>query len=294
MRIRTAVLSLGLAALTLAGASPASAQLKLPRISPNARVTQTIGITDLTVTYSRPGVKGRAIWGALEAWDKPWRAGANEATTFTTTDEIQFGGQKLAAGTYALLMIPGQSEWTVILNSEKNLWGAVAYDPAKDVLRVKVKPETVANEEWLSYSFDGFAPATATSMPNAANLVMRWEKVRIAVPVSVDANATILAGCRKAVTEAKADDFRTRVQAARWCLDAGVNMDEARGWMQQALAIQKNYSTLGLLARFFAKEGKKQEAIAAGVAAIEAGKASPDKPDTSALEKLVAEWRAAK
>ncbi len=294
MRIRASLAAIGLTALTLLPAAPARAQLRLPRISPNAKVTQTIGITDLTVTYSRPGVKGRAIFGTLEAWDKPWRAGANEATTFTTTDEIQFGGQKLAAGTYALLVIPSQGDWTVVLNSEKNLWGAVAYDPAKDVLRVKVKAEAAPLEEWLSWSFDGFSPASATSMPNAANLVLRWEKVRIAVPVSVDANATILAGCRKAVGEAKPEDFRTRVQAARWCLDAGVNMDEARGWMTQAVTIQKNYSTLGLQARFFAKDGKKQEAIAAGVAAIEAGKASPDKPDTSALEKLVAEWRAAK
>ena len=249
MRIRTSLFALGLTALTLLPAAPARAQLKLPRISPNAKVTQTIGITDLTVTYSRPGVKGRAIFGTLEAWDKPWRAGANEATTFTTTDEVLFGGQKLAAGTYALLMIPGQTEWTVILNSEKNLWGAVAYDPAKDVLRVKVKAEAAPLEEWLSWSFDGFSPATATSMPNAANLVLRWEKVRIAVPVSVDANATILAGCRKAVGDAKPDDFRTRVQAARWCLDSGVSMDEARGWMTQALAIQRNYTTLGLQAR---------------------------------------------
>ena len=82
MRIRTAVLTLGLAALTLASASPASAQLKLPRISPNATVIQQLGVTDLTITYSRPGVKGRTIWGGLEAYDKPWRAGANEATTF--------------------------------------------------------------------------------------------------------------------------------------------------------------------------------------------------------------------
>ena len=294
MRIRSSLFALGLAALTLVPAAPARAQLKLPRVSPNATITQTIGITDLTVTYSRPGVKGRNVWGELVPMDKPWRAGANEATRFTTTDEIMFGGQKVAAGTYALIAIPGKDEWTITLNSEKELWGAYEYKPEKDVVRVKVKPEAAPQEEWLSYSFDGLAPATATSMPNAANLVLRWEKLRIAVPVSVDANATILASCRKGVADAKADDWRTRVQAARWCLDSGVAMDEARGWMTQALAIQKNFSTLGLQARFFAKEGKKKEAIAAGVAAIDAGKASPDKPDTSALEKLVAEWRAAK
>ncbi len=294
MRIHSAVLTLGLAALTLASASPVAAQLKLPRISPNATVIQQLGVTDLTVTYSRPGVKGRTIWGGLEAYDKPWRAGANEATTFTTTGEITFGGQKLAAGTYSLFMIPGKEEWTVVLNSEKELWGAYAHKPEKDVLRVKVKPEGTLHQEWLSYSFDNFTPSNSTTSPNSAHLAMHWDKMRIAVPISVDVNAAVLANCRTAVAGAKADDFRTRVQAARWCLDNDQAMADARGWMEQALAIQKNYSTLGLQARFLAKEGKKKEAIVAGEAAVAAGKASADKPDTSAIEKLVAEWKAAK
>ena len=117
--------------------SSSNAELKLPRVSPGATVSQTIGTTDLTVEYSRPGVKGRVIWGDLVPFDKPWRTGANEATRFTTTDAITFGGQPLPAGTYALLTIPAKDEWTIVLNSEKDLWGAFQYKPDKDVLRFK-------------------------------------------------------------------------------------------------------------------------------------------------------------
>lgn len=294
MRIRTAVLTLGLAALTLASASPASAQLKLPRISPNASVTQTLGVTDLTVTYSRPGVKGRAIWGELVPYDKPWRAGANDATTFTASTEIQFGGQKLPAGTYSLFVIPAKDSWTVVINSELNLWGAYEYKQEKDVLRVTAKPEAAPAQDWMEFSFEDFMPNGATSFANTANLVLHWEKLRIAVPITVDVNGAVLANCRTAVAGAKADDFRTRVQTARWCMDNDQALAEARGWMEQALAIQKNFSTLGLQARWLAKEGKKKDAVVAGEAAIAAGKASADKPDTAGLEKLVAEWKAAK
>lgn len=292
--LRSAVL--GLTTLAALSATPAFAQvaLKLPRVSPNATVTQTLGVTDLTVTYSRPGVKGRTIWGGLEAYDKPWRAGANEATTFTTTTEITFGGQKLAAGTYSLFMIPGKEEWTVVLNSEKNLWGAYEYKPELDVLRVKVETEGTLHQEWLSYSFDHFAPSNAATSPDSARLVMLWDKMRIAVHITVNMTATVTANCRSAVAGAKADDFGIRVSAARWCLDNGQALAEGRGWMEQALAIQKNYSTLNLQARWLAKEGKKKDAVVAGEAAIAAGKASADKPDTSGLEKMVTEWKAAK
>src|SRR5262245_25617720 len=123
MRIRTTLFTLTAFTLTLAAGS-AHAQLRLPQPSPKASVMQTIGTSDLTVSYSRPGVKGREgkIWGELLPYDKPWRAGANAATTLTTTDEVTFGGQKLAAGTYAIVMTPGKDEWTVSLSPQEKLW----------------------------------------------------------------------------------------------------------------------------------------------------------------------------
>jgi hypothetical protein len=132
--------SLCVATLMVVAPLAAQAELKLPRPSPKATVTQTIGYTDVTVAYSRPGVKARVIWGSLVPYDKPWRTGANEATTFTCSEEITFEGKKLPAGTYSLFTIPGHKMWTVVLNKEKDLWGAYEYKPEQDILRAEVQP----------------------------------------------------------------------------------------------------------------------------------------------------------
>ncbi len=282
----TSVVAVALSAAVLA-APPATAQLKLPRVSPNATVSQTIGLTSFTVTYSRPGVKNRTIWGDLVPYDKPWRTGANEATSFTTTGEIQFGGQKLAAGTYALLTIPGQDEWTVALNSEKDLWGAYEYKPDKDVLRIKVKPTAGEYEEWMRFSFDDL---TNTS----ANLVLQWEKLRLAVPITVDVNTKVLADCRAAVAAMKPDDWRTPYQAAGFCLNNEVAMDEGRKWLDKSLGIQQHYANLSLLARWQMKVGKKQDAIASAQKALASAKAGKDTVDTVPTERLLKEWMASK
>src|SRR5215213_5469647 len=175
---------------------------RLPRPSQKATVTQTVGVTDITITYSRPGVKGRTIWGdppagatagtatlddsSTRAKDAPivpfghvWRTGANEATTFTVTDDVMVNGQKLAAGTYSLHTIPGKDEWTVIFNSDAGQWGSFSYDEKKDVLRIKAKPMPAAdNQEWLNF---GIPEVT----PNTAKIVLRWEKVVVPFTVEV-------------------------------------------------------------------------------------------------------------
>jgi hypothetical protein len=281
--LAAAAVAVALAVLTLAPS--AHAQLKLPRVSPAATVTQTIGLTDLTVAYSRPGVKSRVIWGGLVPYDQPWRTGANEATRFTTTDAIQFGGKELAAGSYSLFTIPGKDEWTVVINSEKDLWGAYEYKPEKDVLRVTVKPEASEPQEWMELSFEDLTP-------NSANLVLRWEKLRVAVPVVVDANGKALAAARAAIAAAKSDDWRTPYQAANYCFTNDVALEEGAKWLEKSLAVQANYSNLGLQARWQMKDGRKAEAIKTAGKALEAAKASKDKVDTSALEKSLAEWKA--
>lgn len=280
--LTAAVLAVILA--TAALAPSAHAQLKLPRVSPAATVTQTVGLTDLTISYSRPGVKGRVIWGGLVPYEQPWRTGANEATRFTTTDSIQFGGKGLAAGTYALLTIPGKDEWIVVINSEKDLWGAFEYKAEKDVLRVTVKPTAAEPQEWLELSFEDLTPASA-------DLVLRWEKLRVAVPIVVDVNGKALAAARTAIAAMKSDDWRTPYQAANFCLTNDVALEEGHGWLEKSLAIQENYSNLGLKARYLAKHGEKAEAIKTAGKALEVAKASKDKIDTSALEKSLAEWK---
>jgi hypothetical protein len=273
-------------ALAMALPAPAvQAQLKLPRVSPLATVTQSIGLTDLTVNYCRPGVKGRVIWGGLVPYDAPWRTGANEATRFTTTDPIQFGGKDLAAGTYAFFTIPGKEEWIVVINSEKDLWGAFEYKPEKDVIRVTVKPTAAEPQEWMEFSFEDLTP-------NSANLVLRWEKLRLAVPIVVDVNGKTLATARAAILVMKSDDWRTPYQAANYCFANDVAMDEGWKWLVKSLGIQPTWQNLGLQARWQMKQGKKAEAIQTAEKALEAAKASKDKVDTSALEKLLTEWKA--
>jgi hypothetical protein len=277
----TPVVLAGLLALT---AAAARADVATPRVSPNATVTQTIGITDFTVTYSRPGVKSRTIWGDLVPYDKPWRTGANDATTFTTTDDITVAGQPLKAGKYSFFTIPTRGDWTIIFSTQHDLWGAYEYDPAKDALRVTVTPTAADHEEWMRFSFENLTP-------NSAELVLRWEKLQVAVPIGVKVNDIVLAKARTELAAAKADDWRNPLRAAQFCFDNGVALDEGAKWLDQSLAIKKGYSNQSLKARWLAKDGKTKQAIAMANDAIAAGKAATPPADTSSLEKRLAEWQ---
>ncbi len=288
--IRTAVSFLG--ALTLAAvlSVPANAQLKTPRSSPGATVKQTIGTTDLSVVYSRPGVKGRAIWGALVPYDKPWRTGANEATDFTTTDDITVEGKPLPAGTYAFLTIPGKDSWTVVFSKQKDMWGAFEYKESEDVLRATVTPVALSEpKEWMEIAID---PVTA----NTAELAIRWEKLKVPVKISVDVNGKVLKDARAAIAAAKADDWRTAWGAANWAFDNNASPDEAQQWAAKALATNKNPRTLQLSARMAQKAGKQKEAVAQMTEAIALAKADKDfsKELTAIYEKSLAEWTAKK
>lgn len=286
MNVRRAALSLVAAGLVTA--SFAHADLVLPSISQNAKVSQTIGITELSITYSRPGVKNRTIWGDLVPYDKPWRTGANASTMFTTTDDIMVAGQKLAAGTYAIVTIPSQNgEWAVAFSNQKDLQATTNYDPKQDALRVKVKATAAEPQEWMRLSFENLTP-------NSTDLTLRWEKLAVAVPIQVEVNEKVLASARKEIAAAKADDWRTPYRAASWAFDNNVALPEARGWLDKSLAIQKGYSNQNLQARWLMKDGKKADAIAAAKKAVEAGKAATPPADVSATEKLIADWSAAK
>ena len=164
-------------AACLAALAPlsAAAQFQAPYPSPKQTVTQTVGVTEIAVSYSRPLVKGRKIWGELVPLDRPWRTGANQATTVTFGDDVVVEGKKLAAGTYSLVTIPGKDEWTVIFNLDTALWYRTDYNAALDLLRVKVKPGPSEFRESFEIGFRDVGP-------DSAKLVLSWEK--LAVPAS--------------------------------------------------------------------------------------------------------------
>ena len=225
-RFYTYLLAVSLFVLATAGYASAQA-VRVPRPSQKASVMQTIGVTDVTITYSRPGVKGRTIWGdappeyeatakgestldnqntrpkgmVIVPYGHVWRTGANEATQFVVTDDVLINGQKLSAGSYSLHTIPGKEEWTIVFNGTANQWGSFSYDEKKDTLRVKAKPQWVADsQEWLEYSFD---PVT----DNSAQVNIRWEKIRVPFTVEIkDVSAVTIEKARTAVAAAKPDD----------------------------------------------------------------------------------------
>jgi len=155
------------------------------RISPKAFVTQTIGKTDVSISYSRPGVKGRKIWGGLVPYNKVWRAGANEATKITFSTDVLINGKKLRKGAYSFFVIPTEKNWTIIFNKVADQWGAFEYNPAEDILRLTVKPETTNFHEWLEYTFSDMKVNEKNIKANSAVINLIWEKVKIPFTVKV-------------------------------------------------------------------------------------------------------------
>jgi hypothetical protein len=149
-----------------------------PRNSPNAAVSQTIGTTVVDITYGRPSVRDREIFGGLEPFDRVWRTGADEATTIRFSGDVMVGGEIVPAGIYSLFTIPGEDEWTIILNSEVTQWGAFNYNSEMDVIRVTTTPQTAHHMEQFMIYFEN---VTAGS----AHLVLHWAGVKVSVEVSV-------------------------------------------------------------------------------------------------------------
>ncbi|MCL5028461.1 MAG: DUF2911 domain-containing protein [Bacteroidetes bacterium] len=157
---------------------------KVVRVSPKASITETIGLTDVTVSYSRPGVKGRKIWGGLVPYDKVWRAGANEATKITFGSDVWIEGKKLPAGSYGFFVIPREKDWTVIFNKVADQWGAFEYNESEDAMRVNIKPQSRNFQEWLSYTFSDLK--VNAHGKNSGILNLNWEKVRLPITIETD------------------------------------------------------------------------------------------------------------
>ncbi len=313
--LKRSSVSLFVVLFVLCCAGAAFAQVITPRPSQAASVMQRIGATDVTITYSRPGVKGRQIWGDPPAgWaataqgeatlddqnTRPkgvpivpnghvWRTGANEATIFVVTDDVLINGQKLAAGSYSLHTIPNKDEWTIVFNNQANQWGSFAYNAAKDTLRVKAKPQWLTeSEEWLTYSFDPVGD-------DSAQVNIRWEKINVPFTIKVpDVAASTVARLKTTVANAKADDWLTPMQAGNYLINNKDTADDALGmeWLDRSIKVKETFRNLVSKSNALYKLGKKEEAVAVGDQAIQRGKT--DKVDTTAFEKRLADMKAGK
>src|SRR5579863_6094750 len=153
-------------------------ELNLPRLSQRAQVVQRIGITDITIVYHSTLVGGRELWGKTVPYGQVWRAGANENTTISFTDDVTIDGKPLAAGTYGLHTIPNADQWAIIFSKNSTSWGSFSYDEKEDALRVTVKPHSAEFTEAMDFTFD-------EPKADSVGVTLRWEKV--AVPFKVSA-----------------------------------------------------------------------------------------------------------
>jgi len=274
LQSRTAVAAGLLSVLTMgltAGATFAQ-QLDLPRPSPNASVSQTIGVTEITIKYSRPGVKDRQIWGKLVPYGEVWRTGANENTTIRFSTPVKVDGHELAAGIYGLQTIPNAGAWTVIFSKDADEWGAFSYKQEDDALRIQATPQPAEFRERMAFDFDDVTD-------NTAKVVLHWEKLKVPFTVEVDTPALVAAKVKKAVT------WQTPYQAASYCIQNNSCLDDASRWLDASIALEENYGNLRAKAMLLAK---KNDPAAAGYAqrALAAAKTLQQPPAAQQIKDL--------
>jgi len=248
-----------------------------------ASVSERIGLTDVTIHYDRPGVKGREgkIWGQLVAYGfndlgfgtskaAPWRAGANENTTIEFSTDVKIEGKDLAAGKYGFHIATGADECTLIFSNNSTSWGSFFYDEKEDALRVKVKPVVMDKSvEWLKYEF-------MDETDNSAVIALLWEKWKIPFKVEVDYLKTQLESFRRELRSDKGFTWRAWQQAAQFCAQANTNLEEALKWTETSISTpfvgEKNFLTLSTKAEILNKLNRNSEADAIMKEALPLGK----------------------
>src|SRR5260370_4847813 len=228
-------------------------ELNIPRLSQRGTVSQRIGLTDITITYHRPEVGGRELWGKTVPYGKVWRAGANENTTITVGDDVSIEGEPLAAGTYGLHTIPDKDQWTIIFSKNSTSWGSFSYDEKEDAMRVSVKPHAAEPFEVLTYVFDDVKPDSALA-------TLRWEKLAVPFRISVDVKAVVLKNVKNELRNVGGFTWAGYDEAAQWCLDNNYNLEEALKWEETSIQNEERFENWETKSRIQDAMGRKDEA----------------------------------
>lgn len=271
---------------------PLAAQTQQLQESPAASVSQNLGLTKLEITYHRPSVKGREVWGKLVPFGETWRAGANEATTFSTSTAVKVAGHDLPAGTYALFVIPERTHWTIVFNRQAQQWGAYFRKAEEDVLKVEVRPEVAPHQEWLAFGMDLRDRRTAL-------VSLRWEKLRVDFPVEADVDGIYQAYLAEEVKKADASSdpkrWSTWFQAAKYWINRKERLDEADRLLAKGAAVTESFWIYEWQGRLRQMQGRTAEALAlVEKAKALAPKAGAPKEYVAGLDTLMAEWKAKK
>ena len=275
--------------VTLFGlAATAHADLDLPDVSQLAVVKQRVGLTDIKITYHRPLVNGRKIWGGVVPLDEVWRAGANQNTTIEFSDPVSVEGQPLPKGIYGLHMIPTADKWTIIFSKMASAWGSYTYKEEEDALRVEVKPRPAEMEEALEFEFEDLKP-------DSTLVTMKWEKLAVPFKVAVS-DETTFANIQNQMRGRAQYEWDSLNQAAQFCLTKKVKLEEGLKWADASIQNEERFENLATKADLLKAMNKPEDAKKTWEQAI--SKTTPiqlysyarrlqfDKKDTEAMEIL--------
>ncbi|MDX5423460.1 MAG: DUF2911 domain-containing protein, partial [Hymenobacteraceae bacterium] len=256
----------------------ASAQVKLPQASPEAFVKQTIGLTDVSVSYHAPSVKGRQIFGSLVPYGTLWRAGANEATLITFTDELFLNNERVPAGTYSFFIFPkSDSLWHVVLNRDTTLWGLEGYNELDDVAYLEVKPQQTSFHETMQFSFSDIRS-------NKGVLNLAWENKKITLNIETEVEKKALANIKEALEAASPDDWYVWAQCAEYMLPRKEHHQKALEWINKSIAIKENFYNSWIKAKLYALNKEYQVAANLSQKAMQLGNTEPESYKTYARE----------
>jgi len=254
-------------------------QIKTPRPSPDATVIQFVGVTEIKIDYSSPGVKGRKVWGELVPFGEIWRTGANEATTITFSDVVKINGSELPAGTYGIHTIPNESEWEFIFSNDTKVDGGSNFNKEKEVMRVKAKPEEHHFMERMTFLFTDVTD-------NSVNVNLMWDKLKVSFKVETNTQELFLTKAREQLS------WSPTFQAAQYCLTTNSNLEEAYKWIEASCLISEVYWNTRVKAQIQNKLGMKNEAIATMEKTIVLGSKMESAPfDFDSMKKMLEDWK---
>ncbi len=281
MKKKMKFLNMAIAAFTVLSFTVQAQQLKVPAPSPTQTIKQAFALSDITIEYSRPGVKKRVVFGDVVPFGKVWRTGANSSTKITFGEDVKLEGNAVAAGTYAIYTIPNKDSWDIMLYKDLTLAGNVAqYKAENELLRFKVKPTALANK------VETFTINVADVTPNTANIELLWEQTRVAFNVTSDIDSKIMKNIEASVIK----DSKPYFQAASYYYESGKDLKQAGEWADKAIEQNpKAYWVVMLKAKIQAKANDKKAAVTTAEQVIALAKEDKNDDYVKMAEKLIAE-----
>ncbi len=263
----------------------ATAQLKVPAASPASSIKQTVGLTDIEITYNRPSMKGRAIFGGLLQYDKMWRCGANASTKLTFSKDVSIEGNELKKGTYALYMIPGKEKWVVIIHKNLKHWGTGGknYKEEEDAFRFSVMPTKLEN------TVETMTLAVTDITNNDANIEMTWENTSVKFKVDVNTDAAVTKNIDKVLA---GPDAGTYYSAASYYLTAGKDLKKALEWINKSMEMGngEKFWVVRRKALIEAGLGDYKAAVASAKTSLELAKKAGNDDYVRMNTKSIEEW----